>query len=113
MTNKINDHVHQEYDVSSLIEADLTDFSDVELLELFLGFHTTFKDGLALARICERRFGSLSKLISASPPALVQAGLPFQAVLAFKFLNAINQRTACDVAKSRLLDVGCIANSPN
>ena len=57
MTNKIDDKLHQEFDISSLIEADLTDFSEVELLELFLSIHTTFKDGQALARICERRFG--------------------------------------------------------
>ena len=88
--------------ISRLIFADLRDFSDGELLEILLESHVNREYSRTLARICTRRFGSLANIIKASPYALGQAGLPWQVILAFKFIDAVNERLNGNFAQNIL-----------
>ncbi|PPD58677.1 hypothetical protein JP09_002030 [Dehalogenimonas etheniformans] len=107
-----NDDSVQQFDISTLIGVDLNDFSDIEILEIFFGLHTNINDGQALARICERRFGSLNNLVKASPKALARIGMPWQAILAIKFINLIQRRVNLPSELNRV-DVNGLINSIN
>jgi len=103
----------QQYDISTLIDVDLNDFSDLEILEIFFGIHTNIDKGQALARICERRFGSFNNLVKASPKALVSIGMPWQSILAIKFIDIIQRRVSLPSAQNRLVDIDGLTNSIN
>jgi DNA repair protein RadC len=103
----------QHQKIPDLLGVKFTDFSDFELLELLLEIHTDSQTGQVLARICERRFGSLKNLVTASAEAMCQIGLPSQVILALRLFDTVTRRIQFQAEVDHLITLGDLKNAGN
>ena len=90
--------------MAEVIKVNFTELLDVELLELLLGSFTAPETGHALARQCQRQFGSLKNVLAASTDALERAGLSSPMILSIKIIGALSERLNLQIAETLTFD---------
>ena len=113
MRNHEDIHLPGDVEISELTGADFSEFEDIELLELLLGLFMTREQSQVLSRVCQRRFGSLPNLVSASSWSLHRAGLSWRIILTIKLIQAFSGRINILVAEPPVIDKDHLAVSNN
>lgn len=103
----------QPEELGELIDADFSEFEDIELLEIFLTSFVKREQSHSLARACQRRFGNLSNMGLASNESLRQAGLPEGIILNIKVIYNLSKRLGDRLIEKRLIGKEFLANSNN
>ena len=103
----------QPKELCELIDADFNEFEDIELLEILLASCVKWEQSHTVARMCQRRFGTILNMGLASNESLRQAGLPEGIILNIKVILTLSKRLCDQLVENRLVHEEIIANSNN